>query len=64
VAVLIGMTAPVHLFVHLRGVYRTTVLGTLVRMVLLSVLSLAAIAILLIAVAGLDLNGMGAAHGA
>jgi hypothetical protein len=38
--------APVHLFVHMRGTYRTSVFGTLVRMFLLFLGSSVAVAIL------------------
>ena len=54
--------APVHLFVHLRGAYRTSIAGTLVRMLLLFVMSAIAIALLFIAVFALELNGMGTAR--
>ncbi len=41
-ASIILLLSPVHLFVHMRGVYRTSILGTLLRMVLLAVGSLIA----------------------
>jgi Protein of unknown function (DUF3667) len=52
--------APTHLFIHLRGVYKTSILGTLIRMLLLFFLSLIAVTILFVAVFALELNGMGA----
>jgi hypothetical protein len=55
------LAAPVHLFVHLRGVYGVSVPGTLVRMLLLFIASAAAIVLLLLGVAGLGLSGMGTA---
>jgi hypothetical protein len=51
--------APTHLFVHLRGVYGTSVFGTLVRMLLLFAFSLIAVALLFAGVFALELNGMG-----
>jgi hypothetical protein len=56
---LVGMAAPVHLFVHLRGVYGTSVAGTLGRMFVLAVLSLIAVMILMVATVGLGLSAMG-----
>ena len=49
------LAAPMHLFVHLRGVYGTGLPGTLVRMAVLSVLSVLAFTLLVLAliVAGL-----------
>lgn len=55
---LISLAMPAHLFFHLRGVYGTSIVGTLVRMALLLVLSLAAVALLLTGVVGLGLNGI------
>ena len=52
--------APVHLFLHMRGVYRTSVLGTLIRMGLLFVGSVIAAAILFVGLIAVGLNGMGA----
>jgi len=54
------LPAPWHLFVHMRGVYRTSVLGTLIRMFLLFVGSLVAAAFLFIGLIAVGLNGMGA----
>jgi hypothetical protein len=54
------LPAPVHLFAHMRGVYRTSVLGTLLRMILLFVGSAIAAAILFVALIAVGLNGMGA----
>ncbi|HEY2050962.1 MAG TPA: DUF3667 domain-containing protein [Caulobacteraceae bacterium] len=41
--------APVHLFFHMRGVYRTSVAGTLLRMTLLFLASLVAFCVLIVA---------------
>jgi len=54
------LPAPVHLFRHMRGVYRTSVLGTLIRMGLLFVGSVIAAAILFVGLIAVGLNGMGA----
>jgi hypothetical protein len=53
------LPAPVHLFAHMRGVYRTSVLGTLIRMSLLFVGSVIAAAILFVGLIAVGLNGMG-----
>jgi len=58
---LVGMAAPVHLFLHLRGVYGTSVAGTLARMFLLAVLSLVAVVLLMVGTVGLGLSAMGTA---
>jgi len=58
---LLGFAAPTHLFVHMRGVYRTSVLGTLFRMLLLFFFSSFAVALLTLAVIVLTLNAVGAA---
>ncbi|MET0271802.1 MAG: DUF3667 domain-containing protein [Phenylobacterium sp.] len=59
VAALLLLLAPVHLFVHMRGTYRTSVLGTLIRMFLLFNGSVAAFAILM---TGLFFVGLATAH--
>ena len=41
-ASLLLFASPVHLFVHMRGTYKSSILGTLLRMVLLFVLSVLA----------------------
>jgi uncharacterized membrane protein len=41
--------APVHLFAHMRGVYRTSIAGTLLRMALLFVATLIAFCVLIVA---------------
>ena len=63
VAGLIGVAAPVHLFVHMRGTYRISVVGTLLRMLLLFFLSLVAVTFLLVAGVGLGLSDMPATAG-
>jgi hypothetical protein len=60
-AVLLAWAAPIHLFFHLRGVYGVSILGALARMLLLFAFSILAVAVLLAAVAGLGLSGMGTA---
>jgi hypothetical protein len=52
------LAAPIHLFAHMRGAYGASIIGTLARMLLLFVLSAAAMALLLLGVVGLELNGM------
>jgi Protein of unknown function (DUF3667) len=54
------LPAPAHLFVHMRGVYRTSVVGALFRMALLFVGSAVAAAILFVGLIAVGLNGMGA----
>jgi hypothetical protein len=51
--------APVHLFVHMRGTYRTGVFGTLIRMFLLFIGTTISVAILF---AGLVIVGLTAVH--
>jgi hypothetical protein len=53
------LPAPAHLFMHMRGVYRTSVLGTLIRMGLLFAGSVIAAAILVVGLVAVGLNGMG-----
>lgn len=47
---------PVHLFAHLRGLHRTSIFGTLLRMALLGSVSLVAFLLLLLALAALGLE--------
>jgi hypothetical protein len=54
------LPVPLHLFVHMRGVYRTSVLGTLIRMALLFLGSVIAAAMLFVGLIAVGLNGMGA----
>ncbi|MGI9170366.1 MAG: DUF3667 domain-containing protein [Caulobacteraceae bacterium] len=56
---LLVFAAPVHLFVHMRGVYATSVLGTLIRMFLLGLLSAIALGLLMLAVVAAGLTTMG-----
>ena len=58
-AFLVLLLAPAHLFVHMRGVYRTSVIGTLVRMTLLFVGSAFAASLLMLGLVAVGLNGMG-----
>ena len=52
--------APIHLFGHMRGVYRTSVMETLARMVVLFLGSAFAAGILIVGLIAVGLNGMGA----
>jgi hypothetical protein len=56
---LLGMAAPVHLFVHFRGVYGTGIWSTLIRLFALFVLSTMAIVILMVVTAALGLGSLG-----
>jgi hypothetical protein len=56
---LLLLAAPVHLFAHMRGVYRTSVIGTLIRMFLLFVGSMVAALLLVFGLIAVGLNGMG-----
>lgn len=51
--------APIHLFVHMRGVYRTSVIGTLLRMLLLAIGSLFGAILIVLGLVLMGLNGMG-----
>jgi len=53
------LAMPVHLFLHMRGVYRSSVRGTLIRMALLCVGSSVAVAVLVVGLIAVGLNGMG-----
>jgi hypothetical protein len=53
------VAAPVHLFVHMRGTYRISTLGALIRMFLLFILSSVAFALLM---AGLVFAGLATVH--
>jgi hypothetical protein len=50
--------APVHLFVHMRGVYRTDILGTLLRMLLLGIGSTIGVGCLVAAILLIGLSSM------
>jgi hypothetical protein len=50
---------PVHLFAHMRGVYRTSVIGTLIRMLLLFVGSVAGFSILMLGLVFVGLAAVG-----
>jgi hypothetical protein len=54
------VAAPFHLFVHMRGVYQTSVFGTLIRMFLLFVASATGVGFILFGLLWVGLNGMGA----
>jgi hypothetical protein len=54
------VAAPIHLFVHMRGVYQTSVFGTLIRMFLLFVASATGVGFILFGLLWVGLNGMGA----
>ncbi len=51
--------APIHLVVHMRGAYSTSIPGTLARMAGLFVISLIAVAVLLAGVFVVELNALG-----
>ena len=55
---LVFVVAPVHLFVHMRGVYRTGIAGTLLRMVLLGIVSGVGFIVLLLLMILVGLNAM------
>lgn len=59
VGALLMLAAPVHLFVHMRGTYRISVLGTLARMAMLGVLSAIAFAVLMTGVVVLGVSNLG-----
>ncbi len=54
------LAAPVHLFIHMRGVYATSVFGTLVRMALLFVGSAIGAMLIFLGLLWVGLSGMGA----
>jgi hypothetical protein len=56
---LLFLPAPVHLFAHMRGVYRTGIVGTLIRMFLLFIGSCTAAGLLIVGLIAVGLNGMG-----
>ena len=51
--------APFHLFAHMRGVYRTSIFGTLLRMALLFVGTLISAMVLMLGLVAVGLAGMG-----
>ncbi len=55
---LLALAAPVHLFAHMRGVYSTTVAGTLIRMFLLFVFSAVAALLLFLGILAWQLNSL------
>ncbi|HEV2365225.1 MAG TPA: DUF3667 domain-containing protein [Caulobacteraceae bacterium] len=55
----LALAAPVHLFAHMRGVYRTGVLGTVLRMALLFLLSCIAFGVAMLVLVLLGLNALG-----
>jgi hypothetical protein len=57
---LLDFVAPTHLFFHMRGVYGTSVFGTLLRMFVLFILSAIALALLVAAAVFVELNAVGA----
>lgn len=58
-AALVLLAAPVHLFVHMRGVYRTGVFSTLARMAVLFVGSSIGVGLILLGLVWVGLVGMG-----
>ena len=63
VTALVALAMPVHLFAHMRGVYRTSIFGTLLRMALLFVMTcfVLVIGVTLLVVAGLAGMPLGSA---
>lgn len=61
VAGLLVFAAPAHLFIHMRGVYGTSIVGTLIRMFLLGLLSAIALGVLMVGVVAMGLTTMGSA---
>jgi hypothetical protein len=57
---LVLIAAPFHLFVHMRGVYETSVFGTLLRMTLLFIASATGVGLIFVGLLWVGLNGMGA----
>ena len=53
------LAAPVHLFLHLRGVYRTSVVGTLLRMSWLFFATLIGVTLIILGLLAVGLNAMG-----
>ncbi len=58
-ALLFLLPAPLHLYLHLRGVYGTSVIGTLIRMALLFLGTCLAVGLLAVGLIAVGLNGMG-----
>jgi len=59
VAGVLMLAAPVHLFVHMRGVYRTSILGTLLRMAWLFTGTLIGVVFIVMGLVAVGLNAMG-----
>jgi hypothetical protein len=57
---LILWATPVHLFVHMRGTYKTSIIGTLLRMFILFIGSTLGATMIFVALILVGLNGMGA----
>jgi hypothetical protein len=56
---LLALAAPVHLFVHMPGVYGTSILGTLVRMLLLFMGSVVGFVLLILGLVFVGLSAFG-----
>jgi hypothetical protein len=54
------LAAPTHLFAHMRGVYRTSIVGTLLRMLVLFIFSAFGVALLFAAAVSIELSSVGA----
>jgi hypothetical protein len=52
------LASPVHLFVHMRGAYQTSIFGTLLRMFLLSILTVIAVSILSVVMIATSLSAL------
>ncbi len=59
IAALLFLAAPVHLFVHMRGVYGSSIAGTLARMAVLAAGSAVGFTLLMMLLVLIGLNGMG-----
>lgn len=57
-ASLLFLIAPVHLFVHLRGVYRTSIVGTLLRMLWLFIGTVFGVTFIVLGLVAVGLNAM------
>jgi hypothetical protein len=55
---LLFLIAPVHLFVHLRGVYRTSIVGTLLRMLWLFIGTVFGVVFIVLGLVAVGLNAM------
>lgn len=59
IAEFLFLLPPVHLFMHMRGFYQRSVFGTLIRMLLLFVISVVGFCMILLLLLGIGLNELG-----